>query len=77
MVRSLYAEDDMLQLSVRRGADGAGTAWLQANNKMEDTISKGLAILTDAIRSFMTDSDAAVWTRLLERCCFYKAVTFV
>lgn len=65
MVLSLFAEDDMLQLSVRRGAGGAGTGWLHANNKTEDTISKGLAILTDMFRPFMTDSDAAVWTRLL------------
>lgn len=55
----------MLQLSVRREAGGVGTEWLHAYNKMVDSISKGLAILTDVIKPFMTDSDAAVWRGLL------------
>lgn len=47
------AEDDMLQLSViRTEAGGAGTGKLQANNKMEDTVRKGIVTLTDTIRSF-------------------------
>lgn len=55
----------MLQLSVRGEAGGVGTGGLHANNKMVDTFSKGLVILTDVIRPLMTDSDAAVWRGLL------------
>lgn len=47
------AEDDMLQLSViRTEAGGAGTGRLQANNKIEDIINKGLVTLTDMIKLF-------------------------
>lgn len=44
------AEDDMLQLSViRTEAGGAGTGMLQANNKMEEAVSRRLVVLTDMI----------------------------
>ena len=47
------AEDDMLQLSViRTEAGGAGTGRLQANNKIEDTVSKGLVTLSVMFMTF-------------------------